>query len=192
MHTARVRNNRIARRAAIATGGLILTAALAVSPATASGAANLESTSSSTSQSATAAESLDDDLQDGKFQIDVQDGLSFKASSDGGVAIVGADGATAALSTSIDTGSKTYTGKWSVKDATTAVFTVTSTAASSSTSSPTVQPMKNGYAHCVLKTAAAATLAAAITGAFTGVGEVAVIPVGFLAGFASGHIACLD
>lgn len=195
MTTWRFINKGGMRRSAFTAAGLALATALAFTPASAQGIGDAASSAGSTTQSATSAatDDLASQLDSGSLQIDIAKGFAFKPATGGGASIVAADGSRVDLVTTIDVGSKSYTGTWSITGGTTAVFTVASTSASTSSSAPAVQPMQKGaYAHCVIKTTAAATLAAAITGVFTGPGEVAVIPIGFLAGFAAGHISCLD
>jgi len=193
MTTGRVFNTGTVRRSATAVAGLTLVAAIAAAPASAYGVEAPEPSAASTVQNASTAADLTSDLESGSLQIDIAEGFTFKPADGGRASIIAMDGSSVSLATTIDVGSTSYTGTWSTKDGATAVFTVASTSTNSSRNIPDVQPMESGgYAHCVIKTAAAATLAAAITGVFTGPGEVAVIPIGFLAGFAAGHISCLD
>src|SRR5699024_5893677 len=120
-------------------------------------------------------------------------GFTFKPADCGRASIIAMDGSSVSLATTIDVGSTSYTGTWSTKDGATAVFTVASTSTNSSRNIPDVQPTVSGvYAHCLIKTAAAATLAMAIAGVFTVSGEVAAFPIGYLAAFAPGNISCLN
>lgn len=141
---------------------------------------------------ASEAASLSELLSNGELEISIGDGFDVQESDDGGATIVAAGGESVNLPTTLTDQEHSYTGAWSVQGGATAVFTVTSVGAAQAATSNTIQPMSGGeYAQCVIETTAAATLASAITGVFTGPGAVATIPVGFLAGFTGGHISCL-
>lgn len=129
-------------------------------------------------------------LEDGSFKISAPDGSKFKEGDNGKVLLVSDSGEKTPLSTTITDGGRAYSGDWSINGGSSATFTVTSTQKAASSTDEGVTAKKGKYAHCVVKNTAAASVVAAVVGAATAPGEVAVVPITMVASLAVYGINC--
>ena len=135
-------------------------------------------------------ESISSELDSGSFEISAPEGAEFVMDDFGKVTLVTSGGDSAALSSAITAGGRTYFGDWSVSGGT-ATFAVTSTQnASSSMGGAAEVQSQQGYAECVVQSTSEATIVAAIVGIATGPGQTAVIPVTMVASLAVFGISC--
>lgn len=188
------RHNLITKGATAAVG-LILASAVAASPALASvEAATTTPTVVSESTDSELAQ-VDSSLRAGKLEMRLPDELKVEQSGTAAY-LVGTNGERAPLVNTITSQGISYSGQWAIKDAHTAVFSVSSTSAAQQGQSTisargAVTAKGGGYAHCIAKTALGAAVLAGITGLATGPGDLAIVPIALVGGFVAGHITCM-